>query len=47
MRKYNTSTQNAIEISKAVLKFAKLDMVAQQREAVIRGRSLLPIPATV
>jgi hypothetical protein len=28
--------------AKAVLKFAKLDTVAQQREAVIRGRSLLP-----
>ncbi|MDR1141769.1 MAG: hypothetical protein LBL62_08765, partial [Planctomycetaceae bacterium] len=27
---------------KAVLKFAKLNMVAQQREAVTRGRSLLP-----
>jgi hypothetical protein len=28
--------------AKAVLKFAKLNTVAQQREAVIRGRSLLP-----
>ncbi|MDR1290853.1 MAG: hypothetical protein LBK06_06600 [Planctomycetaceae bacterium] len=28
--------------AKAVLKFAKLNMVAQQREAVTRGRSLLP-----
>ncbi|MDR1290048.1 MAG: hypothetical protein LBK06_02480 [Planctomycetaceae bacterium] len=28
--------------AKAVLKFAKLDTVAQQREAVTRGRSLLP-----
>ncbi|MDR1291444.1 MAG: hypothetical protein LBK06_09610 [Planctomycetaceae bacterium] len=27
---------------KAVLKFAKLNTVAQQREAVTRGRSLLP-----
>ncbi|MDR1289955.1 MAG: hypothetical protein LBK06_02010 [Planctomycetaceae bacterium] len=28
--------------AKAVLKFAKLNTVAQQREAVTRGRSLLP-----
>ncbi|MDR1290005.1 MAG: hypothetical protein LBK06_02265 [Planctomycetaceae bacterium] len=28
--------------AKAVLKFAKLNTVAQQREAVNRGRSLLP-----
>ncbi|MDR1142279.1 MAG: hypothetical protein LBL62_11340, partial [Planctomycetaceae bacterium] len=28
--------------TKAVLKFAKLNTVAQQREAVTRGRSLLP-----
>ncbi|MDR1290225.1 MAG: hypothetical protein LBK06_03395 [Planctomycetaceae bacterium] len=28
--------------AKAVFKFAKLNTVAQQREAVTRGRSLLP-----
>ncbi|MDR1291211.1 MAG: hypothetical protein LBK06_08420 [Planctomycetaceae bacterium] len=28
--------------AEAVLKFAKLDTAAQQREAVTRGRSLLP-----
>jgi hypothetical protein len=28
--------------AKAVLKFVKLNTVAQQREAVTRGRSLLP-----
>ncbi|MDR1289986.1 MAG: hypothetical protein LBK06_02170 [Planctomycetaceae bacterium] len=28
--------------AKAVLKFAKLNTVAQQREAVVQGRSLLP-----
>ncbi|MDR1141364.1 MAG: hypothetical protein LBL62_06710 [Planctomycetaceae bacterium] len=28
--------------AKAVLKFAKLNTVAQQREAVTQGRSLLP-----
>ncbi|MDR1290700.1 MAG: hypothetical protein LBK06_05830 [Planctomycetaceae bacterium] len=28
--------------AKAVLKFTKLNTVAQQREAVTRGRSLLP-----
>ncbi|MDR1289817.1 MAG: hypothetical protein LBK06_01300 [Planctomycetaceae bacterium] len=28
--------------AEAVLKFAKLNTVAQQREAVTRGRSLLP-----
>ncbi|MDR1291704.1 MAG: hypothetical protein LBK06_10945 [Planctomycetaceae bacterium] len=28
--------------AKAVLEFAKLNTVAQQREAVTRGRSLLP-----
>jgi hypothetical protein len=28
--------------AKAVLKFAKLNTAAQQREAVTRGRSLLP-----
>ncbi|MDR1290274.1 MAG: hypothetical protein LBK06_03645 [Planctomycetaceae bacterium] len=31
-----------VNYAKAVLKFAKLNTVAQQREAVIRGRSLLP-----
>jgi hypothetical protein len=31
-----------IVYAKAVLKFAKLNTVAQQREAVSRGRSLLP-----
>ncbi|MDR0391780.1 MAG: hypothetical protein LBH59_07730, partial [Planctomycetaceae bacterium] len=28
--------------AKAVLKFAKLNTAAQQREAVVQGRSLLP-----
>ncbi|MDR1290197.1 MAG: hypothetical protein LBK06_03250 [Planctomycetaceae bacterium] len=28
--------------AEAVLKFAKLNTVAQQREAVVQGRSLLP-----
>ncbi|MDR1289932.1 MAG: hypothetical protein LBK06_01880 [Planctomycetaceae bacterium] len=28
--------------AKAVLKFAKLNTAAQQREAIVRGRSLLP-----
>ncbi|MDR1290057.1 MAG: hypothetical protein LBK06_02530 [Planctomycetaceae bacterium] len=32
----------ALIYAKAVLKFAKLNTVAQQREAVTRGRSLLP-----
>ncbi|MDR1291574.1 MAG: hypothetical protein LBK06_10270 [Planctomycetaceae bacterium] len=31
-----------MKYTKAVLKFAKLNTVAQQREAVTRGRSLLP-----
>ncbi|MDR1290095.1 MAG: hypothetical protein LBK06_02725, partial [Planctomycetaceae bacterium] len=31
-----------LNYAKAVLKFAKLNTVAQQREAVTRGRSLLP-----
>jgi hypothetical protein len=30
------------DYAKAVLKFAKLNTVAQQREAVAQGRSLLP-----
>ncbi|MDR1141947.1 MAG: hypothetical protein LBL62_09665 [Planctomycetaceae bacterium] len=33
---------NSHHYAKAVLKFAKLNTVAQQREAVTRGRSLLP-----
>jgi hypothetical protein len=33
--------------AEAVLKFAKLNTVAQQREAVAQGRSLPPIPASV
>ncbi|MDR1290935.1 MAG: hypothetical protein LBK06_07020 [Planctomycetaceae bacterium] len=28
--------------AEAVLKFAKLNTVAQQREAIVQGRSLLP-----
>jgi hypothetical protein len=36
--KQNTKSSNA----KAVLKFVKLNTAAQQREAVTRGRSLLP-----
>ncbi|MDR1290705.1 MAG: hypothetical protein LBK06_05855 [Planctomycetaceae bacterium] len=28
--------------AKAVLKFAKLNTAAQQREAIVQGRSLLP-----
>ncbi|MDR1052948.1 MAG: hypothetical protein LBL39_02130 [Planctomycetaceae bacterium] len=31
-----------LQYAKAILKFAKLNTVAQQREAVTRGRSLLP-----
>ncbi|MDR1291679.1 MAG: hypothetical protein LBK06_10810 [Planctomycetaceae bacterium] len=31
-----------VNYTEAVLKFAKLNTVAQQREAVTRGRSLLP-----
>jgi hypothetical protein len=33
--------------AEAVLKFTKLNTVAQQREAVVQGRSLPPIPAPV
>ncbi|MDR1477410.1 MAG: hypothetical protein LBJ00_00535 [Planctomycetaceae bacterium] len=33
--------------TQAVLKFLKLDTQAQQREAVVQGRSLSPIPASV
>jgi hypothetical protein len=33
--------------TKALLKFMSLNTQAQQRGAVIQGRSLLPIPATV
>ncbi|MDR1141448.1 MAG: hypothetical protein LBL62_07135 [Planctomycetaceae bacterium] len=36
-----------MKYTQAVLKFTKLIMEAQQREAVTQGRSLLPIPATV
>ncbi|MDR1140606.1 MAG: hypothetical protein LBL62_02870 [Planctomycetaceae bacterium] len=34
--------QHSTGYTQAVLKFAKLNAVAQQREAVTRGRSLLP-----
>ncbi|MDR1289582.1 MAG: hypothetical protein LBK06_00125 [Planctomycetaceae bacterium] len=33
--------------AQAVLKFSKLNTAAQQREAVVQGRSLPPIPASV
>jgi hypothetical protein len=33
--------------TQAVLKFLKLNTEAQQREAVVQGRSLPPIPAPV
>jgi hypothetical protein len=33
--------------AEAVLKFVKLNTAAQQREAVVQGRSLLPYPASV
>ncbi|MDR1478054.1 MAG: hypothetical protein LBJ00_03845 [Planctomycetaceae bacterium] len=33
--------------TQAVLKFLKLNTQAQQREAVVQGRSLPPIPASV
>ncbi|MDR1289589.1 MAG: hypothetical protein LBK06_00160 [Planctomycetaceae bacterium] len=34
--------RNKRKYAEAVLKFAKLNTAAQQREAVTRGRSLLP-----
>ncbi|MDR1291316.1 MAG: hypothetical protein LBK06_08945 [Planctomycetaceae bacterium] len=39
--KWSKGLNKAI-FAKAVLKFAKLNTVAQQREAVVQGRSLLP-----
>ncbi|MDR1478186.1 MAG: hypothetical protein LBJ00_04525 [Planctomycetaceae bacterium] len=37
----------ALKYTQAVLKFSKLDTQAQQREAVVQGRNLSSIPATV
>ncbi|MDR1290714.1 MAG: hypothetical protein LBK06_05900 [Planctomycetaceae bacterium] len=39
-KKYNNT--NPIIYAEAVLQFAKLNTAAQQREAVVQGRSLLP-----
>ncbi|MDR1477466.1 MAG: hypothetical protein LBJ00_00820 [Planctomycetaceae bacterium] len=36
-----------LSYTEATLKFLKLDTQAQQHEAVVQGRSLSPIPATV
>ncbi|MDR1480525.1 MAG: hypothetical protein LBJ00_16460 [Planctomycetaceae bacterium] len=36
-----------LNYTEATLKFLKLNTQAQQREAVVQGRSLLLIPATV
>ncbi|MDR1290132.1 MAG: hypothetical protein LBK06_02910 [Planctomycetaceae bacterium] len=44
-QKFDHSTHETITIPKyaeAVLKFVKLNTAAQQREAVVQGRSLLP-----
>jgi hypothetical protein len=36
-----------LNYAQAILKFTKLNTAAQQREAVVQGRSLPPIPASV
>ncbi|MDR1478104.1 MAG: hypothetical protein LBJ00_04100 [Planctomycetaceae bacterium] len=40
-------TKNRVKYTQAALKFMELNTQAQQREAVVQGRSLPPIPASV
>ncbi|MDR1478068.1 MAG: hypothetical protein LBJ00_03915 [Planctomycetaceae bacterium] len=41
------STNTALLYTQAVLKFTKLNTQSQHREAVVHGRSLPPVPASV
>ncbi|MDR1477634.1 MAG: hypothetical protein LBJ00_01695 [Planctomycetaceae bacterium] len=47
LQKFTHNGQEIYCYIRAILKFLKLITQAQQREAVVQGRSLPPIPASV